>query len=87
MPGVLIFKVTKSDNYSSLVVSNDDTYNKMKEYILVEKSYEILWEKSNVSFEQIEACRKTKDELVSRLGKGEKIEKVDLEKELSGYFN
>ena len=56
----------------------------MKSGILENKSNRVIWERKDVSFTQIENSKKTRADLVRRLNKGQE---VDLEKELSDYFN
>ncbi|HPD81943.1 MAG TPA: hypothetical protein PK357_02480 [Candidatus Pacearchaeota archaeon] len=81
MPGVLIYQTPSRCCYS-FVIADDDLYNaEIKE--IPKRRDKILWEKGNVSFEQIEKSRKTKNCLVARLNNGEK---VDLEKELDIFF-
>lgn len=83
MAGVLIYG-SALNSYYSLVVADNKAYSDMRKGVLANESNKILWERRNVSLEQIENARKTKAELVRKLNKGEK---VDLEKELSGYFD
>jgi len=81
MPGVLIYQSLSGCCYS-FVIADHDLYNaEIKE--IPKRGDKILWEKGNVSLEQIENSRKTKNSLVARLNNGEKI---DLEKELSDFF-
>lgn len=82
MPGVLIYK-NALQNYYSYVIADDNLYNAAKTDILKDGSTKILWERENVTLEQIESARRTKDTLVSKLNRGEK---VNLEKELEGFF-
>lgn len=81
MAGVLIYKNTLQDYYS-YVIADDNLYAAAKADIL--KSSTILWEKGNVSLEQIQNARRTKDNLVAMLNRGEE---VDLKKELDGFFD
>jgi hypothetical protein len=81
MPGVLIYQTAYRCCYS-FVSADDGAYNAEKEDIS-KRGDKILWEKGNVSLEQIDNSRKTKNCLVARLNNGEK---VDLEKELSDFF-
>jgi len=83
MAGVLIYE-SALNSYFSLVIADNKVYSAMRKEILANKSNKILWERGNVSLEQIENSRKTKDNLVRRLNKGKE---VDLEKELLDYFN
>jgi hypothetical protein len=81
MAGVLIYQSVSGCYYSS-VHFNDDAYNAEKEDI-PKRGDKILWKKGNVSVEQLDNSRKTKNSLVARLNNGEK---VDLEKELAEFF-
>lgn len=83
MAGVLIYE-SALKQYFSLVIVDNKEYIAMKSGILENKSNKVIWEREGVSLEQIEDSRKTKDDLVRRLNKGQE---VDLEKELSDYFN
>jgi len=80
MAGVLIYK--RIDKYYSFVVSNDDLYKNLKEY-LPKKGNQILWEKEGISIDAINKVRAYKDTLVEKLNKGQKI---NLEKELDLFF-
>ncbi len=80
MAGVLIYK-SASQHYS--FVFADDGFYKIVRKEIPKNGDEILWEKGNVSLQQIENSRKTKNDLVMKLNKGEK---VDLEKELNCFF-
>jgi hypothetical protein len=82
MAGVLIYKSVLNQHYS-FVSSEDNLYNSI---ILNfnESGEKVLWGRGNVSLEQIENARKTKDDLVRKLNEGEK---VDLKKELDVFFN
>ena len=82
MAGVLIYKNALGQHYS-FVIAENKAYTATKLGILENESNKILWEKENVSSEQIEKSRKTKNDLVKRLNEGQE---VDLEKELSIYF-
>lgn len=81
MAGVLIYKSALNQHYS-FVAADDDLYNALIADLNKSKD-KVLWGKGNVSLEQIENARKTKDNLVERLNEGEK---VDLEKELEEFF-
>ena len=83
MAGVMIYK-SALNNYFSFVIMDDKEYKAMKTAISENPSNKILWERENVSPKKIEKSRKTKDDLVKKLNLGEE---VDLEKELSDYFN
>jgi len=83
MAGVFIYK-NALEQYASFVSADDKTYIAMKSNINENKSDEVVWEKGNVKLQQIEDSRKTKNDLIKRLNNGEE---VDLEKELSIYFN
>jgi hypothetical protein len=84
MPGVIIYR-TKSNLYYSFVSFEDSSYNAEK-IDIPKRGDTILWDKGNVSLEQMENARKTKDELVAKLNSGEKIKLKDLKKELDGFF-
>ncbi|MEK6833607.1 MAG: hypothetical protein AABY32_06190 [Nanoarchaeota archaeon] len=81
MAGVLIYKSALNQHYSFLSVS-DDSYEAEREDI-PNRGDKILWEKGNVTPEQIQNARETKNTLVARLNAGIK---VDLEKELESFF-
>ena len=81
MAGVFIYKDVFRKYFSFVIV--DDTYAVAKSNTQ-DRGGIILWEREGVSLEQIEDSRKTKDDLVRRLNKGQE---VDLEKELLDYFN
>ena len=83
MAGVLIYESVLKQ-YFSLVVADNKEYIAMKSSILENNSNKILWGKKDASLEQIENSKKTRADLVRRLNKGQE---VDLEKELSDYFN
>ena len=83
MAGVLIYEGALKQ-YFSLVTADNKEYIAMKSGIIENKSNKIIWEKENASLEQIENSKKTRADLVRRLNKGQE---VDLEKELSDYFN
>ena len=70
-------------SYYNLVISDNSIYSDMRKNLVNNNSNRILWEKSNVSLNQIENSRNTKDDLVRRLNDGEN---VDLEKELEEFF-
>ena len=83
MVGVLIYKSRIMKSYYNLVISDNSIYSDMRKNLVNNNSNRILWEKSNVSLNQIENSRNTKDDLVRRLNDGEN---VDLEKELEEFF-
>jgi len=83
MAGVLIYEGALKQ-YFSLVTADNKEYIAMKSGILENKSNRVIWERKDVSFVQIENSRKTRADLVRRLNKGQE---VDVEKELSDYFN
>jgi hypothetical protein len=81
MAGILIYQTASGCSYS-FVVSDDSLYDsEIKD--IPKRGDKILWERGNVSLEQIEDARKTKNTLVARLNNNEK---VDLEKELAEFF-
>jgi len=82
MAGLLIYG--NCGRFYSFVIADAKEYIAMRSGILEDKSNKVLWERKNISLEQIENSRKTKDDLVRRLNKGQE---VDLEKELSDCFN
>jgi hypothetical protein len=82
MAGVLIYQ-SALNQYYSYVVAEDNLYAAVKADIIGNKSNKLLWERGDVSLEQIQNARKTTGSLVARLNKGEK---VDLEKELAEFF-
>jgi hypothetical protein len=84
MPGVIIYR-TKFNRYYSLVSFDDNSYNDEKIEI-PKRGDTILWDKGNVTLEQLENSRKTKDSLVRRLNDGENIKLKDLKNELKGFF-
>ena len=67
----------------SFFVSSDDSLYDFAMKEIPKRGDKILWKKGNVSLEQIEDARKTKDTLVTKLNNSEK---VDLEKELEEFF-
>jgi len=81
MPGVIIYR-TQSNLHYSFVSFDDDLYNAEK-IELPKMGDTILWDKGNVSLQQIQNARKTKDDLVAKLNAGEE---VDLKKELDSFF-
>lgn len=83
MAGVLIYEGALKQ-YFSFVTADNKEYIAMKSGILENTSNKIIWEKENVSLEQIENSKKTRADLVRRLNKSQE---VDVEKELSDYFN
>lgn len=84
MGGFFIYK-TESNQYYSFVCFDDELYNsQVKEAPTVGDT--ILWKTGNVSLQQMENARKTKDSLVKRLNDGEKIKLKYLKKELDGFF-
>ena len=83
MAGVLIYEGALKQ-YFSFVIADNKEYIAMKLGILENKSNRVIWERKDVSFTQIENSKKTRADLVRRLNKGQE---VDLEKELSDYFN
>lgn len=72
MAGVLIYKSALNQHYSFLSADNGE-YVAIRVGILENINNKILWERENVSLEQIEKARKTKDELVAKLNKGKKV--------------
>lgn len=82
MAGVLIYKSALNQHYSFLCADNGE-YVAIRVGILENINNKILWERENVSLEQIENARKTKDNLVAMLNAGKK---VDLKKELDCFF-
>lgn len=83
MAGVIIYE-SALKQYFSLVIADNKGYIAMKSGILENKSNKVIWERKDVSFTQIENSKETRADLVRRLNKGQE---VDLEKELSDYFN
>ena len=83
MAGVLIYRSSLNQHYS-YVVAEDNLYDAVKADIIGNESNKLLWERGDVSLEQIQNARKTTDSLVARLNKGEKI---DFEKELAEFFD
>jgi hypothetical protein len=81
MAGVLIYQ-SASRCYYSFVIADDELYN-FEKIEMPKRGDKILWERGNVSLDQIEKARKTKNSLVARLNNGEK---VDLKKELDDFF-
>ena len=81
MAGIIIYEST-SKHYYDLVLNDHSMYRAAKTDIR-KNGDKILWKKGNASPEQIENSRKTKENLVARLNKGEK---VDLKTELDGFF-
>jgi hypothetical protein len=81
MAGVLIYQTVSNCCYS-LACADDYLYN-IEKIEIPKRGDKILWEKGNVSLEQINNARKKKNSLVERLNNGEK---VDLEKELEEFF-
>jgi hypothetical protein len=82
MAGVLIYKNVLNQHYS-FVAADDDVYNAIITDLSRNKD-NVLWGKGNVSLEQIEKARTTKNNLVMKLNEGEE---VDLKKELDCFFN
>ena len=80
MPGVLIF--SNGFNHYSFVVFDDGLYDAVREG-MPKYGNQILWERGNVSLQQIDDAQTTKDALVTKLNEGQK---VDLEGELSPFF-
>jgi hypothetical protein len=81
MGGFYIYK-TESNQYYSFVCFDNELYNsQVKEAPTTGNT--ILWKTGNVSLQQMENARKTKDALVAKLKAGEK---VDLKKELDDFF-
>jgi hypothetical protein len=81
MGGFYIYK-TESNQYYSFVCFDNELYNsQVKEAPTTGNT--ILWKTGNVSLQQMENARKTKDALVAKLNAGEK---VDLKKELDDFF-
>lgn len=81
MAGVMIYKTKSGCHYT--FVSADDYIYAAEKINVPERGDKILWEKENVSLEQIENCRRKKISLVAKLNNDEKI---DLEKELAEFF-
>ena len=84
MAGVFIYKNKIMESHYSFVIADDSAYLHVRNSVAEDQSNAILWERKNVSLNQIQNSRKTKDNLVKRLNKGEK---VDLEKELGKFFD
>jgi len=83
MAGVLIY-ANALKQHVSFVTADNKTYTVIKADLLEDKSIEIIWEKENVNLQKIEDSRITRADLVRKLNEGQK---VNLEKELSKYFN
>lgn len=81
MAGVLIFK--DAFNYYSLVVCDNELYYATRAEMSKNSGTQILWERKDVSLQQIEDARKMKDELVRKLNEGQE---VDLGTELAPFF-
>jgi hypothetical protein len=84
MPGVIIYR-TKSNLHYSFVSFDDDLYNAEK-IELPKGGNTIIWDKGNVSLQQMQNARETKDDLVAKLNAGEKVD-LDIEKaKLEDFF-
>ena len=79
MAGILIYK--QKLQYYSFITSDDKMYNFVEKSL--SKDCDILWKKANTTIEKIEKSRKTKNDIVAKLNKGEKI---NLKKELDFLF-
>ena len=64
------------------IFKDDKLYNNTKKYI-EDKGYSVLWEKRDVTPEQIEHGKNTINELMERL---DNREDINIDKELSYFF-
>ena len=81
MAGIIIYE-SAFQHYYDIVLNNHSMYRAAKTDIR-KNSDKILLKKGNTSLEQIENSREKKDDLVTKLNDGVK---VNLKKELDGFF-
>jgi hypothetical protein len=84
MAGILIYKSRITRNHYSFVVTDDKLYGAVREDFLKNNLNQIIWEKGNVSLDQIEDSRKTKNDLIRRVN--EEGAEVNFAIELEGFF-
>lgn len=81
MINLLIYQST-SERYYGFVSFNYDLYE-VERREMIKRGDKILWERKDVTLEQVECFKKRKDDLLKRLNEGQR---VDLKKELSNIF-
>jgi len=81
MAGIIIYE-SAFHHYDSLIFNDHSMYRAAKTDIR-KNGDKILWKKGNISLEQIENSRETRDNLMAKLKEGIK---VDLKEELDGFF-
>lgn len=82
MAGILIYQ-TNSQFYS-FVVADNNIYKKTEEKFTDSSYIDLLFNKGNLTLQQIENARKKVSEIVGKLNNNQKI---NVKKELSDYFN
>jgi hypothetical protein len=82
MATILIYKDPNKSEYSSITYPNEKAYELIKKN-LGKRNCEFLWEKMNLSFQQIIDSKRARDKLIEKLNEGKE---VNLEKELSRLF-
>lgn len=81
MAGILLYK--SAERYYGLVIADDSIYSDMRKSLSEDKSINVIWEKENTILNNIKESTIIKNDLVSRLNKGEE---VNLDKELKRLF-
>lgn len=71
-----------AQGYYCFISSDDKLYRDAKKEIS-NNGNQIIWERENVTIEQLENARKTKEEIVKKLNGGEE---TNVKRELSPFF-